>query len=44
MHFFDASVQPTSGPNIEQIVATAVAAALAAERAKAESPQKGKSA
>ena len=44
MHFFDAAVQPTSGPNIEQIVATAVAAALAAERAKAESPQKGKSA
>jgi hypothetical protein len=45
MHFFNAKIQPASGPNIEQIVANAVAAALAAERAKAdERPRKGKSA
>ncbi|MGA7808937.1 hypothetical protein [Bradyrhizobium sp.] len=44
MHFFNAKIQPATGPDIQQIVANAVAAALAAERAKSERPEKGKSA
>jgi hypothetical protein len=44
MHFFNAQIQPTTGPNIEQIVANAVAAALAAERAATAESKKGKSA
>jgi hypothetical protein len=42
MHFFDANPKVAQGPDIQQIVAQAVAAALAAERASAT--QKGKSA
>jgi hypothetical protein len=42
MNFFTKNTQPAGGPNIEQMIATAVAAALAAERAA--QAQKGKSA
>jgi hypothetical protein len=42
MHFFNRKNQPTGGPDIQQLVAQAVAAALAAERAA--TAQKGKGA
>lgn len=44
MNFFNAKNQPAAGPDLQALIASAVAAALAAERAAQAQTQKGKTA